>query len=119
MRQAIKKILIQRADRIGDVILALPAIESLHRVYPDAELHFLTSHVGKKCVEGHPFLSRILVAEWASSDLTNESILLERIREESYDCYIALWNNAPLAKLAKKTQRNPQVNCAAASKGVP
>lgn len=100
----IKKVLIQRADRVGDVILSLPAIESLFRLYPDAEFHFLTSSIGKRCIEGHPLFDRIFVAEFSGNALKNEAVLLERFREENYDCYIALWQNLPLARLAKKAK---------------
>lgn len=99
-----KKILVQRADRVGDVILSLPAIESLFRIYPDAEIHFLTSSIGKRCVDGHPLLDRIFVAEFSEKGLKNEAVLLERLREEAYDCYIALWHNLPLARLTKKAK---------------
>lgn len=55
-----KSILVIRADYIGDVILALPAIEALKKRYPTAKITFLTSAKAKDLLTGNPFIDYTL-----------------------------------------------------------
>lgn len=96
------KILVQRADKLGDIICSLPAIESIKEKYPDSEIHFLTSPIGKDLLENHHQISHILVCQWKNDQLTNESDLLNQIKANRYDFYISLWNHPAMARLGKK-----------------
>lgn len=54
-----KRILLCQQRQIGDVVLATPAVELLRRVYPAAEIHFLTE---KKCagvLENNPNIMKL------------------------------------------------------------
>lgn len=54
-----QRILVCQLRQLGDVILTTPALELLHRRFPNAELHFLTE---KKCVsllENNPHVHKV------------------------------------------------------------
>ena len=90
----IKRILVQRADRMGDVILALPVIERLAVLFPAAKIDFLTSGLGAKTVKGHDKISRTIV-------MGNLMDTVARVRARKYDCYVCLYTTGPLALLGK------------------
>lgn len=57
----VKKIALLRALVLGDLIFILPAIESLHRAYPRAEILLLARPWAKEFVEGRiPGISRVI-----------------------------------------------------------
>lgn len=94
------KILIQRADRLGDMVLALPVIECLKRNYPKAQIDVLASSIGTVILTDHPLVHQIHTLDLAGP-LPNKNYwqTVNRIREERYDCYISLWNNPLMAWL--------------------
>jgi 3-deoxy-D-manno-octulosonic-acid transferase/heptosyltransferase-1 len=55
------KILIVKLSAIGDVIHTLPALTSLRRQYPDAQIDWLVEDAAADLVQGHAALSRALV----------------------------------------------------------
>jgi len=55
-----KKILVIQIRRIGDVILALPALEALRAAYPEAEIDVLVERPCGQIFEGHPAVSNVL-----------------------------------------------------------
>ena len=54
------KILIIRFRQMGDAILATPLLNTLHRSFPDAEIHFVLNERIAPLFEGHPAISRII-----------------------------------------------------------
>ncbi len=61
LKKEIKKILIVRTDRIGDVILSTPVIKNLRLAYPDAHIAFMLRPYTKEIVESNPYLNEIIV----------------------------------------------------------
>lgn len=51
-KSSLKKILIVRTDRIGDVVLSLPMIPILRKNFPDASISFLLRSYTREIVEG-------------------------------------------------------------------
>ncbi|RAP38252.1 hypothetical protein DID80_02895 [Candidatus Marinamargulisbacteria bacterium SCGC AAA071-K20] len=98
------KILVQRADRLGDVIFTLPVLEALKKKYPDAQIDYLTSPVGAALLSHHPLVNKCLSIEWERAELTlkNEDDLLHTIRTQGYQLYVSLWNNPKMASIGKK-----------------
>lgn len=58
---ATMKILIVKLSAIGDVIHTLPALTSLRRHYPDAQIDWLVEEAAADLVQGHAALRRALV----------------------------------------------------------
>ena len=94
------KILIQRADRIGDALVSLPTVERLKSIFPNATLHGLASYRNAVVFDTHPDFDKTWTWE---SDLKNSGLsywnLVKQIREEKYDAYISLWNDPKMAYL--------------------
>lgn len=56
-----KKILIVRSDRIGDVVLTTPIIKIIRDHYPQSHIAFLTGPKTIDLVEGNPYLNEVII----------------------------------------------------------
>ncbi|MCX5788318.1 MAG: glycosyltransferase family 9 protein [Elusimicrobia bacterium] len=54
-----RKILVIMLRRIGDVLLTTPAVRALKKLFPGAEIHFLTEPPCDEVLEGLPELARV------------------------------------------------------------
>ncbi len=83
----IRKILIVQTAFIGDVILTLPLIQQSARLFPDAEIHFLTIPDSVPLVETHPDVHHVWV--FRKKDVHKSPLALwrfaSRLREEAFD----------------------------------
>ncbi len=57
----IKRILICRTDRIGDVLLSTAVIKALRDAYPHAYIAMVVSPQAKEIVEGNPYLDSVFI----------------------------------------------------------
>ncbi|HOJ32956.1 MAG TPA: glycosyltransferase family 9 protein [Candidatus Hydrogenedentes bacterium] len=85
------KILIIRLSAIGDVVRALMILHILRGAFPDARLDWVVEPKSAAVVEGHPYLSELLVFErgrgvWGS--LKSFFELCRRIRANRYDIVV-------------------------------
>lgn len=76
-------ILISRTDRIGDVILSLPVIRTISKVYPDEPLHMMVSSYAYPVVENYPGLSSVIryEPEDGSNKVSRTKQLIQHIRD--------------------------------------
>jgi ADP-heptose:LPS heptosyltransferase len=58
--EEIKKILISRTDKIGDIILTLPLISECKRIFKNSRITFLTNSVIKELIEGYEDIDEII-----------------------------------------------------------
>jgi len=79
------KFLIIQTAFIGDVILATPLVEKLHRFYPGAEIDFLLRKGNEKLLAGHPHIRKILIWDKKKQKYGNLLRLLRQMRREGYD----------------------------------
>lgn len=79
------KILIIQTAFIGDVILATPVAEKLHKLYPDAAIDFLLRKGNESLLTGHPFLSNVLIWDKKSGKNKNLIRLIKEVRSLHYD----------------------------------
>lgn len=75
-----KKILLIRTDRIGDVILTLPMIDTLKYNYPDANIDFLVNKRVIELVQDYPNINKVHAIE---KDSLKD--ILKVCRENKYD----------------------------------
>lgn len=73
----VRKILIIRLDRVGDLILSTPAIRAVRQGYPHSRIDLLVGSYTRDLVVGNPCVDRVLVYK--------ESVL-----DKDYDAAIAL-----------------------------
>ncbi|NBV82556.1 hypothetical protein EBR57_00310, partial [bacterium] len=94
-----RKILVQRADRLGDVIFTLPVVRWLRTRYPHAEIHFLASPGPAEFLETQGLIDRVIRFE--SVGFGEIFRVAARLRLESYDLYVSLWNDPKVAMLGR------------------
>jgi len=98
---AARRILVVRADNIGDVVTTTPALRALRAAAPDARIELLASPVGAAVAPMIPQLDGVVAvsASWQqlpgagrdpAADATAERELLERITAGQYDLLLVL-----------------------------
>jgi predicted lipopolysaccharide heptosyltransferase III len=93
----IKKILIIRLRRIGDIIMTTPAISALRKAFPDAFISYVVEKPYRELVEGHPELDKVIVLE-RKQGARDFFRLIRIIRREKYDAILDL-HGGPRASL--------------------
>lgn len=84
------KILVVQTAFIGDAILASAALESIHKAFPQAELHILVRNGNETLFENHPYLKKVWVWNKKENKLRNLFKLISQIRKENFDWLINL-----------------------------
>lgn len=79
------RFLIIQTASIGDVILATPIIEKLHRFFPGSKIDFLLKKGNESLFEGHPFLNRVICWDKKEAKYSRIIDILKDIRSERYD----------------------------------
>jgi lipopolysaccharide heptosyltransferase II len=93
----IRKILLIRLRRIGDVVLTTPAIAALREGIPSAKITYVIDEPYRELVEGHPDLDSVIVLprELRFKEFRKH---IRQIRRESYDAVID-FHGGPRASL--------------------
>lgn len=93
----IKKILIIRLRRIGDIIMTTPAVSALRENFPNAFISYVVEEPYRELVEDNPELNKVIVIEKNQSkkDLFK---LIRKIRKEKYDVVLD-FHGGPRASL--------------------
>ncbi|MFB0566367.1 MAG: glycosyltransferase family 9 protein [Candidatus Aminicenantaceae bacterium] len=81
---SIKKILLIRLRRIGDIIMTTPAVSVLKRGFPQSSLTYIVEEPYRLLVDGNPYLDKIIALPRKRRFM--ESLeLIKQIRKEKYD----------------------------------
>lgn len=91
------KILIIRNDKLGDFMLAWPAISMLKKQYPDCEITALVPEYTATMAEQCEWIDRILIDNRRSSAIKDILVLSRAIRDLQYDASISLYSEARTA----------------------
>ncbi|MGL6023640.1 MAG: glycosyltransferase family 9 protein [Cetobacterium sp.] len=92
----IKKIIISRTDKIGDLILSIPSFFMLRRMYPKAEITVLVRKYNYEIVKNLLYIDRVVKID----DYTQKE-LLKKIGYFKADLFISLYSDSFVSKLAK------------------
>ena len=95
----IKRILVSRTDKIGDLILSIPSFFMLKKMYPNAEIVAIVRKYNKDIVKNLPYVDRSVII-----DDYNKAELLEKIAYFKADVFIALYNDSYIAALARASK---------------
>lgn len=95
----IKRIIVSRTDKIGDLILSIPSFFMIKKMYPQAELVVLVRKYNYEIVKNLPYVDRIIKID----DYT-QSELLDKIAYFNADIFIALYNDSFVSQLAKASR---------------
>lgn len=93
-----KNIIIARTDKIGDLVLSIPAITMVKKMYPASKVYVLVRRYNAEIVKGFPFIDGVI-----SIDDYNEKDLNAKIKQIKADVFIALYSNTQILKLALKS----------------
>jgi len=93
----IKKILLIRLRRIGDVILTTPAISALRKGIPTASISYVVEKPYRELVDGNPNLDKVIVLE-KKQRLRDFLKLIRLIRKEKHDVVLD-FHGGPRASL--------------------
>lgn len=96
-RSSIKKILLIRLRRIGDIMMTTPAAAILREAFPDARITYIVESPYKDLVQGHSLFDRVIVLP---RNLNKREFFqfVRRIRKEDYDVAID-FHGGPKASL--------------------
>jgi ADP-heptose:LPS heptosyltransferase len=89
----LNKILITRTDKLGDVILTLPLIAEVSRIFPDVKIHFLVRKYVKDLIENYPPVDNLIF----SDDFKNNSDFIQYLKKEKFDAVINVFPRLELA----------------------
>lgn len=95
----IKRVIVSRTDKIGDLILSIPSFFMVKKMYPQAELVVLVRKYNYEIVKNLPYVDRIV-----KIDEYTQSELLDKIKYFKADIFIALYNDSFVAQLAKASR---------------
>jgi len=95
----IKRILVSRTDKIGDLILSIPSFFMLKKMYPSAELVVIVRKYNVDIVKNLPYIDRIVII-----DEYTKVELIEKIAYFKADVFIALYNDRYVASLARASK---------------
>jgi heptosyltransferase II len=84
------KFLIIQTAFIGDVILATPVVEKLHRDFPGADIDFLLRKGNEGLLTEHPKIRKLIIWDKKQSKFSNLLKLISGLRKEKYDYVINL-----------------------------
>lgn len=78
------KLLVIQTAFTGDVVLATAIIEKLHESHPDAQIDFLLRKGNEGLLQGHPYITNLLV--WDKKDGKKRNLLkmIGKVRKEKY-----------------------------------
>jgi heptosyltransferase-2 len=86
----VKKFLVIQTAFLGDVILATPIIEKLHRFFPEAQIDVLVRRGNEGLLENNPKVNRLWVWDKKRAKYKNLRMLIKAFRRENYDHLINL-----------------------------
>ncbi|MBN2743489.1 MAG: glycosyltransferase [Marinilabiliaceae bacterium] len=83
-----RRCLVIQTAFIGDVILATPVVEKLHRFYPDCKIDFLLRKGNEGLLDHHPLLNEVIVFDKKGGKYRQLFHLIRRIRRTRYDVVV-------------------------------
>lgn len=84
------KILVLQPAFIGDVVLALPVVQSLHQQFPEAEIHLLVRKGNEGLAQHRPDVHHVWVWDKGKGKLKNLLVLARELRACRFDYVINL-----------------------------
>jgi ADP-heptose:LPS heptosyltransferase len=99
-----KKILVIRNDKIGDFMLAWPAIALLKKSMPNSHIAALVPEYTKELAENCPWIDNIIVDIKNKKDKQSKAKLVKQIKDYGFDYSICLFSNMHNASVVWKSK---------------
>lgn len=97
----VKKILVVRNDKIGDFVLALPAIKTIKLAFPNAEITALVPNYTKEIAESFRWIDKVIIDP---KDKENKAELAETLKAENFDAVLCLFSNSYNASVMRSAK---------------
>jgi ADP-heptose:LPS heptosyltransferase len=81
--RGIKRMLILRNDKIGDMIVTTPLFRELKKAYPDLIIDVVASSANKDIIRHNPHIADVIV--WDKKGVANDIEQIRKIRKKNYD----------------------------------
>lgn len=94
----LKRILVVRTDRLGDVILTLPMFPLLRKCFPDAHLAVLLRRYTGEILDGNPYINEVIWYD-RESELIPFKEMCATLRERRFDAAVVVYPRLRLAWL--------------------
>lgn len=109
--KAPQKILIIKPSSLGDIVHSLPVLDSLHRCFSEAEIHWVVAKGFEGLLEGHPMITRLWIINkdaWKELGRLKATVgelrrLFRELKAEKFDCVIDLQGLLRSGVIAKAT----------------
>lgn len=87
-----RRILVTRTDRLGDLVLSTPVFSVLRRHYPDAHIACLTFLENRAAIEGNPYLNEVIFYDKRGSERgwLGNLRFARRLAKKHYDTIVHL-----------------------------
>jgi len=86
------KILVIRNDKLGDFMLAWPAISLLKAQYPDSTITALVPDYTRPVAEMCPWIDELLIEPVRASTIKYVFLLAKLIKQRKFDCSVSLFS---------------------------
>ena len=88
----IKRILITRTDRMGDVVLSLPAIKAARKAFPDAYIAVMVQPRIDDLLKGNPYIDEVIVYDKNKKHkgIFNNISFIKQLRSKRFDTALIL-----------------------------
>lgn len=98
------RILVSRTDRLGDLILALPLVETLKVRYPECKIDVISSLYASPILENNPMIDGIIRVQNDQMQVSKpyKKEMLQKIRKGNYKAVIALYPDRLISSLFYK-----------------
>lgn len=100
----LKRILVIRQDRLGDLILSLPLIDLIHSWYPNHQIDFLVPEYTRDIASAYQGIHQVISLPPNWNETEGFEKLLSCIRKENYDLVIVPNTKARIAELVWKAR---------------
>jgi len=100
------RVLISRTDRLGDLILSLPFVETLKSRYPECRIEVLASLYASPILENNGRIDGIVrvLNQQLVVDRLYKKDLLQKVRQAEYQVVVALYPERHICQLFHKAQ---------------
>ncbi len=95
----VKRILLVRTDRLGDVILTLPMLPAIRACFPDAYIAMLLRRYTGEIVEGNPYVNELLWYDDDGDTLVPFRRMRRFLKGKAFDVAIVVYPRLRLAWL--------------------
>ncbi len=94
-----KKILVVRNDKLGDFMLAWPALAVLKQSLPNSEIHVLVNPYTADMARLCPNIDQVILDPGANGGVANQLAFAKQLKQQKYDAAITLFSTTRIGWL--------------------